>query len=244
MVRKYCIIIFLFLLPLCTYGRTLKIGVSHFDPPFVIQLDPTHFDGFDVSMIRFVCKIMKSDCELIAFKRDRLLDQVENGTVDLAVSDLVISEKRASKVNFSIPYLINITHVIGLKKQVKSPFIIELLYNQRIGITDESYQQHINKLKIKNPTVSLYGQDDEMIDALNRGKIGFAFVDTYTASYWSSNSSDLIEDFGSPLHFESLVAVAVNPKDRDLLDEINRALTQYRNSQQFITDYNKYLLFF
>ncbi|MBL7481167.1 transporter substrate-binding domain-containing protein [Legionella bononiensis] len=234
----------LFLLPLCTYGRTLKIGVSHFDPPFVIQLDPTHFDGFDVSMIRYVCRTLRFDCELIAFKRDRLLDEVENGTVDLAVSDLVITDKRASKVNFSIPYLINITHVIGLKKYVKNPFIIDLLYNQKIGITDESYQQHINTLKIKNPIVSLYGQDDEMIDALNRGKIGFAFVDTYTASYWSNNSSDLIEDFGSPLHFESLVAVAVNSKDQTLLEEINRALTQYRNSQQFITDYNKYLLFF
>ncbi|WP_058475385.1 transporter substrate-binding domain-containing protein [Legionella quateirensis] len=234
----------LFLLPLCTYGRTLKIGVSYFDPPFVIQLDPTHFDGFDVSMIRYVCKTMRFDCELIAFKRDRLLNEVENGTVDLAVSDLVISDKNASKVNFSIPYLINITHVIGLKKQVKNPFIIDLLYNQKIGITDESYQQHINILKIKNPIVSLYGQDDEMIDALNRGKIGFAFVDTYTASYWSNNSSDLIADFGSPLHFESLVAVAVNSKDQALLEDINRALTQYRNSQQFITDYNKYLLFF
>ncbi|WP_298622874.1 transporter substrate-binding domain-containing protein, partial [uncultured Legionella sp.] len=83
MVRKYLIIMTLFLLPLCTFGRTLKIGVPHFDPPFVIQLDVNHFDGFDVAMIHYLCKKLDYDCELVAYKRDKLLKAVESGEVDI-----------------------------------------------------------------------------------------------------------------------------------------------------------------
>jgi ABC-type amino acid transport substrate-binding protein len=235
----------LFLLPLSIYGRSIKVGVSHFDPPFVVQLGPHHFDGFDISMLHYICKKLDYECELIAYKRNRLLKAVESGEVDMAVSELApYSPNRAVNVQFSIPYLINVYHIIGLKKLVKDKFDIELLNNKKIGITDEAYLQHIALLKLINPIVNLFKQDDELIEALNKGIIGFAFVDSYTASYWHINSSNQIVDYGSPVHFESGIAIAVNPEDRELLDRVNSALTSYRNSQDFIDDYNKYLLYF
>lgn len=244
MVKKYFIILLLFLLPFCIHGRPIKVGVSHFDPPFIVQLDSYHFDGFDISMVRYICKKLKYDCEFIAFQRDQLINAVMQGKVDFAVSDLMITKSRATKVSFSIPYLINITHVIGLKKLDKGKFMLEMLNNQKIGITDESYVPHIKLFKLKNPNILIYSQDDELIDALNKEKISFAVVESYTASYWSINSGNHFKDFGSPFQIESSVGIAINPKEPDLVEEINYGLTQYRNSQQFLDDYNKYLLYF
>ncbi len=234
----------LFLVPVSLCARTIKIGVAHFDPPFVVQLDAHHYDGFDVAMIHYICKKMQYECVLVAYKRNRLMDAVASGEVDMAVSQLIVSERNSAKVNFSIPYLINVAHVIGLKKLVNGHFDLSLLFNQKIGLTDEDYKKHIVELNLKSPNITMFEQDDELIEALHKGVVGFALVDTYTASYWNINSSNLIADFGSPVQFESAVAIAVNPQDSSLLEKINWALTNYRNSHDFVDDYNKYLLYF
>ncbi|WP_298625053.1 transporter substrate-binding domain-containing protein [uncultured Legionella sp.] len=162
----------------------------------------------------------------------------------MAVRQLIIAQNRMANIQFSIPYLINNVHVIGPKKLLTGKFDMGLLHNQKIGITDEAYFHHIAELKLSKSNVNLFSQDDELVDALNKGVIGVALVDTYTASYWNINSSSHIVDLGKPIHVESEVAIAINPNDAELLERINWALTSYRNSQEFIDDYNKYLLYF
>lgn len=245
MVRKHFIIIMvLFLLPLCIYGRTIRVGVANFEPPFTTKVDSTHYDGFDISMIRYICKKLNYECELIPYKKNQLLRAVETGEVDMAVSQLIISKESAAHVKFSIPYLVNVTRILGSKKLVKGNCGVELLNKQKIGISEEAYEPQIEELKLKNPNVVLFEQDEELIKALYNGDVGFALVDTYSASYWNVNSSQRIVDCGSSGHFDSAIAIAVNPNEHDLLERVNWALTSYRNSQDFLDDYNKYLHYF
>ncbi|MCL5271756.1 MAG: transporter substrate-binding domain-containing protein, partial [Gammaproteobacteria bacterium] len=129
-------------------------------------------------------------------------------------------------------------------KLIKGNFKMELLNGQKIGISEEAYVPHISELKLNKPNVTLFEQDDELIDYLYKGKVGFALVDVYAASYWNINSSQHIVDCGAPAHFESAIAIAVNPKDNELLERVNWALTSYQNSQNFLDDYNKYLIYF
>lgn len=245
MVRKHFIIIMvLFLLPLCIYGRTIRVGVANFEPPFTDKVDSTHYDGFDISMIRYICKKINYECELVPYKKNQLLQAVESGEVDMAASQLIVSNESAAHVKFSIPYLVNVTRILGSKKLVKGHFEMELLNNQKIGVSEEAYIPQIAELKLKNANVILFDQDEELIKALYNGDIGFALVDAYSASYWNVNSSQRIVDCGSSGHFDSVIAIAVNPKDNDLLERINWALTSYLNSQDFLDNYNKYLHYF
>jgi ABC-type amino acid transport substrate-binding protein len=240
-VTKYFIFLLIFILPFCTFGRTVKIAVSHFDPPFVVQQGQHSFDGFDIAMMKYLCRKLGYECHLYSFHRNQLLDEVEKGNVDLAVSNLVITKNSSSKVNFSTPYIVNKTHIIGLKKSVNGTFSLDSMNNDDIGITDSVYSDQINELKIEKPIVKIFDQDDDLIQSINNGKIDFALVDTYTANYWHLNSSGLIQDFGCPVVFESASAIAVNPNDKELIAQINGALLEYQNSQQFLDDYRKYL---
>lgn len=239
--RKYFIFILILILPFCTFSRSIKIGVSHFDPPFVVQQGKYSFDGFDIAMMKYVCRKLSYECNFYSFNRSKLLEAVENGIMDLAVSNLIITKNRSAKVKFSSPYLINTTHIIGLKNTVPGKFSLDLLSNNDIGITDSEYSDQLKTLKVEKPIVKIFDQDDEMIDAINNNKIHFALVDTYTANYWNINSSGLIQDFGCPIMFETASAIAINPKEQELMDQINWALLDYRNSQQFLDDYRKYL---
>lgn len=234
----------LFLLPLCIYGRTIKVGVAKFEPPFTSEVDSKHYDGFDISMLRYICEKLNYECKLISYKKNELIRAVELGEVDIAASQLIVSKESASHVTFSTPYLVNVVHILGAKKLVKGTFGVELLNNQKIGISEEAYIPGIAELKLKNPNVILFAQDDELIKALYNGDLGFALVDVYSASYWNINSSQHIVDYGSSGHFDSVIAIAVNPHDNDLLKRINWALTSYRDSQDFLDNYNKYLSYF
>lgn len=239
--RKYFILVLLLIVPFCSFSRSMIIGVSHYDPPFIVKQDKYRFDGFDISMMKYVCRKLSYECKFLSLDRGKLFDSVANGTVDLAVSNLIITKDRLRKVNFSSPYLINTTHIIGLKKKVPGTFSIDLLHNKKIGITDSDYADQVKALNVEKPIVKIFSRDDEMIDAITNDKIDFAMVDAYTANYWQINSGGIIHDFGCPITLESTAAIAINSKNVDIIDKLNWALLEYHNSKQFGEDYHKYL---
>lgn len=237
--RKYCSFLLLILvLPIKSNAEVLKVGVVRFDPPFVLQVGKKQFDGFDISMMRFVCSEMDVECEFIPLPRKQLLDAVGKGDIDVAVSAIAVRPQ--NKVHFSIPYLINTIHIVGFKTIGKDHFHIGLIDNKSVGVADSVYSDQMKFLGLKNPKVSIFDQDDDMIDALNKGNIEFALVDTYTATYWKIHSAKF-NDLGEAITLESSVAIAVNPSETGLKTEINKALTKYRNSKQFLRDFYKYL---
>ncbi|QEY53074.1 transporter substrate-binding domain-containing protein [Legionella longbeachae] len=245
LVRKSIILIIcIIILPLNIYGRTLTVGISHFDPPFVIQLSPKHFSGFDIDLIQNICKKLNDDCTLISMDWDELIDAVAQKKVDIAVSGLTIPQSHSSPVAFSIPYLIMNIDTIGLKKNVIGHFNMRMLINANIGTTDKDYWTLFKKLNLKSTNFILFDQDDELINALKVGKIKFALVDSYTASYWEVNSSNTIKDLGPVTHLEYFTAIAINPNDPELQNEINKALTDYLHSKDFMDNYRNNLIHF
>lgn len=226
------------------YAQKLKVGVSPYDPPFVIQTTPHNFSGFDISMMTYLCDHIQYECQFISIRRDLLIDAVAKGKVDVAVSNLNINKTSNRKVLYSLPYLVNSTHIIALTKYVKTNFNRSLMNNTHIGITDNDYIGEINSLNIVKPNIQFYPQDDDMITALRDGKIQFALVDAYTATYWENSSSGLIKDYGCPKAFEWASSIAINPKEILLQKKINKVLIDYHDSAQFLNDYDRNLLHF
>jgi ABC-type amino acid transport substrate-binding protein len=224
-----------------TQGKTLKIGVSLFDPPFVTQLHQNHFSGFDVSMMEYVCKSIGEPCQFVPIQRNKLIHAVVNREVDVAVSGLMINEHNKSLVVYSIPYLISESHLIGLKKNLHTSLQEGWMLHKKIGISNPTYIQQINSMNLMHSKFTYYAKDDELIDAINDGHIEFGLVDAYTAHYWSNNTSDIIHDYGAPISLETSVAIAINKSDEALHNQINHALMLYRHSQEFQHHFHKYL---
>lgn len=242
--KSLIFIICIIVLPFNIYGRTLNVGISHFDPPFVVQLSPQLFSGFDVDMIEYICNRLDYNCTLTSMDWDDLIEAVAQKKVDIAVSGLNIPQKNYSQVAFSLPYLITKIHVLGLKNYAPNHFNTRLLNNTNIGITDKDYLEQFKKLKLKNSNFIFFDQDDALIEALKEGKIKFALIDSYSAIYWEVNLSNKIKDLGAIDAIEYFTAIAINPNDPKLQNEINKALTDYMSSQEFMTNYYNNLIHF
>lgn len=240
--KKSIIVGIFIILPLWSYGRTLTIGIPQFDPPYVMQLDSGHYDGFNIAMMDYICQKIKATCNYAVFHRNEIIDAVADGKVDMATTDMAITEEWPAKISFSVPYLVQVTQIITLKKSGK--FTVEDLNNKIIGISDEILYSHIDKLRIQNPDVRMYFQDDDLVEALYSGDIHFALIDKDSAGYWVSNSKNKLKYYGTPTVLESSLGIAINSNDPGLKKEINAAIYNYLDSQDFIEDYNKYLLYF
>ncbi|KTD24234.1 MULTISPECIES: transporter substrate-binding domain-containing protein [Legionella] len=241
--RFAAIFILLSIVPLCAQARTLKVGVSFYDPPFVTLGANNQFYGFDISLMQHICKTIKHQCQFIPMPFNTLLEAIKTNQVDLAVSSIIITPERAAKSQFSSPYLVSKTRFIALKLQQEGPFTIQSLMNKKVGVSDEVFAEQLKSMGV-NSQIVVFKDDSSLIQGLNQRKIDFGLIDNPTAIYWQEHSSGMLGIKGKPMLYGLGLGIAISQANLDLLDEINMALLEYQSSDDFINDYHKYLSHF
>lgn len=239
-IRYLTVLIVLLSMPL--YGTPLKIAVSVYDPPFVLQEAQGHFHGFDIAMMQYVCKELKRPCQFVPILDRHLLGAVEHGEANVAASSILISVSRANQVNFSSPYLASKVRFVSLRKVGQQSSEIATFSKKKIGMADKALAEQIEQLGTLNAKIILFKQHDTLVQALLRKKIDFALMPHHIAEHWHLHSAGLIQFVGEPLYLGLGVAVAVNRKDIKLLSDINIALFHYQASNEFKKDFETYLL--
>ena len=220
----------------------LKIGVSRYSPPFVIQGGNNHFYGFDISMMNEICAMIQRDCQYYPMHFDELLDAVVSKKVTVAVSSIIITAERSQIVNFSLPYLPSKSRFLARADLASQKFSWQLLNDKRIGVSRGSvFYAEIQKMNLKNPDIVFYETDEEIIEALNEAKIELTLMDSPTAVYWESHSSGSLKILGEPITYGYGLGIAVNREEGPLLKAINQALLNYQKSHDFTKNYNIYL---
>ncbi|ARG98667.1 transporter substrate-binding domain-containing protein [Legionella micdadei] len=239
--RFVVVILLLFVLPLYANARILKVGVSFYDPPFVILGANNQFYGFDISLIEHVCNTIKHQCQFTPMHFSELLEAVEKNEIDLAVSSIIITPERVAKVHFSSPYLVSKTRFIALNQSKKKPFTLNSLKNKKFGVADNVFAGQLKSMGVQDSQIVLYKDDDSLIQGLSHHEIDFGLIDNPSAIYWQRHSAGMLAVVGKPMPYGLGIGIAVSQTSLDLLSEINMALLQYQNSDDFIKNYHKYL---
>ncbi len=81
---------------------TLTIGYN-IAPPFVVEKNNT-LEGASVWLWDEIQKKHKLPYKTVALPLDRLIEELQKGTIDLSLSPLTITSDRAEKIDFSPPY--------------------------------------------------------------------------------------------------------------------------------------------
>lgn len=200
--------------------------------------------GFDIVMMNNICDILKRKCQYIKLPFTQVITAVASGDANVAVSALTISLERAKLVNFSTPYLISECLFIGPIQYKNTKINHDFLQQKQIGIKKGSiFYQELLALGVNADNISGYNTETELIDALNKNAIDLALMDNYVAKYWEAASQGAFVTLGKPYPFGSL-GIAVDPRDIKLLSDINRALSQFLQSQEYKNTYQTYLEFF
>ncbi|MDI9818168.1 MULTISPECIES: transporter substrate-binding domain-containing protein [unclassified Legionella] len=226
-------------------GEPLRVAVDSFMPPFVMEGANRQLFGFDISMMEHICRTLQRNCIFNPMPFKELLRAVELKTVDVAVSAITITSERATRVNFSLPYLLSQARFIAPDRLAREPFSLQLLHERSIGVEEATvFPAVIRALGIRNPRIREFSESTLMIDALQAGKIDLALMDNPSAMYWQAQSSGHLHAVGEPFAFGFGFGIAVHLNEIELLQDINRALIQYQNSEDYKREFHKYIAHF
>jgi polar amino acid transport system substrate-binding protein len=243
----FCYILITFILfvsPVFAAGPPLNVGLEGFNPPFEIQGADNEIYGFDVDMMNALCKLMNRTCVFHMIRFNQLIDAITTNKVDVAVSSITITPGRSAIVNFSLPYLLSYSRFLGSASNSKQQFSLTLLSNKTIGIESGTiFSDQITALGIVNPTIKQYNNNEFLVEGLSKKEVDYILFDSPTASYWAANSAGEFALFGPPFLYGYGFGIALSKNNGQLLLDINRALLQYQNSQEYKNNYNKYLEF-
>ena len=221
----------------------LTIGVTTYTPPFVMQGGNNDLYGYDISMMESLCKIMNKTCKFQPIRWIDLLPAVMNNKVDLAVSSITITPERSKVINFSLPYSLSYSRLLtNQNAKIKEPFSVDSLNGKRIGVYKGTiYEDNAAHMGIINPVIETYIGYEDALKALTNNEVDFILLDNPTALYWAANSSGAFKVVGKPSIYGFGLGIAVSPGDKDLIPELNKALLQYQNSEEYRLNYKRYL---
>ncbi len=220
----------------------LRVAVAAFSPPFVMQSGKEHFYGFDIATIEYVCKRLERRCEYIPMNFDALLPSLLAQKADVAIGGIIMTLKRSKQVQFSTPYMVSKVQFITTKDTpLNASFNLEQLAKKRIGALEGGALERLIRFsKNKKPNLVFFKQDTSIINALREKHIQFAILSAPKAHYWRSNSAGLFKNVGKPFPVGFGFAVAINPADIELIKQVDLALLDYQDSDDYKQNYNLY----
>lgn len=216
----------------------VKIGVFSDKNPFGYVDENGKYRGYDVYFAERIAKDLGVKAEYVATEAANRVEYLESGKVDIILANFTVTEERAEKVDFALPYMkVSLGVVSPVKALIRSADELKgktLIVTK--GTTAETYFTE------KYPDVKLlkFDQYTEAYNALLDGR-GDAFsTDNTEVMAWA------IQNKGFQVGIESLgnidtIAPAVTKGNRTLLQWLNDEIKNLAEEEFFHKDYEETL---
>jgi polar amino acid transport system substrate-binding protein len=247
MVKKN-VLLFCSLLALVCAGHAfaaekLVNGIDANFPPFAYIDQTGQPSGFDVEAMNWVAKEIGVEVSHQPIEWDGIITSLLTKKIDIIASGMSITEERAQKVDFSVPYWV-IKQVMVTKKG--SPLTIDdiLTGKKTVGV-----QQGTSEAKWLKDEAAKQGWNFELryysssplaVEDVLNGRIDAAAMDDAPAKDAASKKDvQLVGTFG--MHDEEF-GYAVRKDDKELLEKVNKALTKLMATPEWTELIKKYEL--
>ncbi|MCH5193790.1 MAG: cysteine ABC transporter substrate-binding protein [Oscillospiraceae bacterium] len=214
---------------------SLKIGVFSDKNPFGYIDNNGEYQGYDVYFAKRLAEDLGTELELVSVEAANRVEFLETGKVDIILANFTVTEERAQKVDFALPYMKVALGVVSPDSAVitsaeelggKSLIVVK-------GTTAETY------FTDNYPDVKLVKFDEynEAYSALQDGR-GDAFsTDNTEVLAWAMQNPGFtvgVESLGSI----DTIAPAVTKGNETLLNWINDEITALAGESFFHADYD------
>ncbi len=218
---------------------TLKIGVFSDKNPFGYVDNNGEFQGYDVYFAKRLAQDLGTELELVSVEAANRAEYLITGKVDIILANFTVTEERAEKVDFALPYM---KVALGVVSPESAPINSEAdLENKKLivvkGTTAEQYftENQYNGLELVK-----FDEYNEAYSALQDGR-GDAFsTDNTEVLAWAMQNPGFtvgIESLGSL----DTIAPAVTKGNDTLLTYINDEITSLASENFFHKDYDETL---
>ncbi|MDG9729727.1 transporter substrate-binding domain-containing protein [Ignatzschineria sp. RMDPL8A] len=221
-------------------AKELKIGTNPAYPPFEYKGENNELLGYDIDVMNELCAIMERECVYVEQNFDALIPNLRLRRFDAIISSMDVTEERAKQVAFSDAYYQNYSIYITTKDKAEK---LDALEGEKIGVlTGSTHQQYIRDTYPK-ATVSSYPQYPAAINDLLIGRVNVVFGDGEVVYDYVKDNDKLTvhgEKVTDEKYFGQGLAIAVRHRDKELLEEINKALETFKGTEKYQEIYNKW----
>ncbi len=214
---------------------TLKIGVFSDKNPFGYVDNNGEYQGYDVYFAKRLAEDLGTELELVPVEAASRVEFLETGKVDIILANFTVTDERAEKVDFALPYMKVALGVVSPDSAVITS--ADDLAGKKLivvkGTTAETYFTE------NYPDVELVKFDEynEAYSSLQDGR-GDAFsTDNTEVLAWAMQNPGFtvgIESLGSI----DTIAPAVSKGNETLLTWINDEITSLAEENFFHNDYD------
>jgi polar amino acid transport system substrate-binding protein len=218
-------------------------GIDANFPPFAYIDKTGKPSGFDVEAMDLVAKEIGVEVSHQPIEWDGIITSLLTKKIDIIASGMSITEERAKKVDFSIPYWV-IKQVMVTKKD--SPLTIDDLLSTKKTIGVQQGTSEAKWLKDQaaekgwNFELRYYSSSPLAVEDVLNGRIDAAAMDDAPAKdAVSKKAVQIVGTFG--MHDEEF-GYAVRKDDKELLEKVNKALAKLMASPKWDELIKKYEL--
>ncbi|MBR2528047.1 MAG: transporter substrate-binding domain-containing protein [Blautia sp.] len=218
---------------------TINIGVFSDKNPFGYVDENGDYQGYDVYFANRIGEDLGVDIEFVSTEAANRVEYLETGKVDIILANFTVTEERAEKVDFALPYMNVALGVVSPASRVITD-LSEIGEDDEVivisGTTAETY------LIENNPEIKLQKYDTyaNAKNALENGNaVAWANDNTEVIAYALQNPGYTV---GIPsLGSQDTIAPAVSKGNETLLNWINEEIKSLAGEEFFHKDYEETL---
>ncbi len=222
----------------------LVFGTAADYPPFEFYNSNFELDGFDIALARAIGAELGVEVEFRDFAFDGLLNAVQLGQVDAAISAISVTPERQQTVDFTNLYYIGNSVVLARTTFTETVTSATDLADLRVGVQrDTTYQQWaqrnlVDKGLITQDDLLLYSTPSELIRDIRNASIDVGLLGQATAELAEKRNEDL-HIVG--ISFNQQQFAIATPKGSSLIEPLNQGLLTLQSNGTFATLVQQYL---
>ena len=218
-------------------GGDLTMATNAEFPPYEFH-DGGEIVGIDVEIAEAIAEKLGMTLEIEDIAFDSIIPEVDSGKADIGLAGMTVSEDRLKNVDFSEPYT-TASQVIIVKNEsdIAGPDDLAGKYiGVQLGTTGDIYASDYEE---EGSTIERYSKGFEAVQAMMQGKIDAVVIDLEPAKVFVSENEG-IKILDEALTVEEY-AIAVKKGNTELVEKLNGALAELKDSGELQAIIDKYI---
>ena len=208
--------------------NTIIVGTEAGFAPYE-YMEGNEVVGVDMDIAKAIAESMGKELEIKNMDFDGALLAVQEGKIDFVAAGVSIDEDREKVMDFSIPYVDSSeVIVVNAADPAVSTVDIEGLAGKVVGVQQGNIADFYVENEAEAKEIRRYTKFAQAAEDLNNNKIDCIVMDQYPAEELVEANPELVILDG--VLFEDKYAIAVDKGNKELLDKINMAIQDLKDS--------------
>ena len=226
--------------------QTVRVITSEDYPPFHFRDAHGELAGFDVEIMRGICRTLRLKCEFSTGPFENLIQAVEEGIVDAAIASIARSATNLERVDISKPYFRSpAVFAVRLQNPIEqaSP---RALAGRRLGVLKGTGHEQFLRTWFTRSSIRPYDNLRQATEALRVGNVDALFADAVPLMYWTTGATSRTccrlakGAYWEAFYFGNGAGIAVKRGNRDLMEVFSYGLDRIKESGLYDRIFRKY----